>query len=210
MEFDIYEVALWGNILNCPAVVPRQCPYPKISSPKSYNAQDNSLLCPGHVLDLSLVFRSNLEYPPSPGCQSGPMWILIQVLVWYPTVSGVLEGIWTISDIPGKPYGYGAQLHLEPHPRHARISPSFQAQVSSWNVQHFLGDGVWSKEDDTGWNMLSHCCMSLWWCIYYVWQILWVKGGLALSPTIPHICSAICPGFQGQEVGIYSLSWVVE
>ena len=160
------------------------------------------------------VFRSNLEYPPSHGCQSEPRY-MIQVLIWHPTVAGVLEGTtWTMSEILGKPYGYGAQLHLKPHPRHAHISPSFLGPSAKLECTPY--PGRWSMVQG-GWYRLEYdtqCCMSLWWCICYVWQIWWVKGGLALSPIIPHthICLAICPGFWGQEVGIYSLScsWVVE
>ena len=99
---------------------------------------DMSWTCP-----LSWVFRSNLEYPPSPGYRSGTR-RMIQVLICYPTVPGVLEGTWTMSDILGKSCGYGAQLHLKPHPRHGHISPRFfrpKCQVGVYTISWVMGCG---------------------------------------------------------------------
>jgi len=143
---------------------------------------DMSWTCP-----LSWVFRSNLEYPPSPGYRSGTR-RMIQVLICYSTVPGVLEGTWIMSDILGKPCGYGAQLHLKPHPRHGHISPRLLGPSAKLESTQFPGrwgvvQGGWYSRLEYAIPMLCESLM-----VYMICLIDMVnqRGPSIISNHTPH------------------------
>ena len=156
-----------------------------MSRTSPYHVLDMSWTCP-----LSWVFRSNAGYPPSPGWQCGPRRIIqVQVLIWYPTVAGFLQGTWTMSDILGKPYGYGAQLHLnlKPHPRHTHISSKCLGPSAKLESTPSLG---WWSVVQWWWYRLEYAIPIILHKSLMVYMLcltdLVSQRGLELSSTTPH------------------------
>jgi len=133
-------------------------PHPKISSPKSAeDVQDKSLPCPGHVLDLSIVLGFQVK------CE-------ISTLSWVPMWSNVHDTGTGIDILSNCCRSLGRYMDHVWHTWQTiqirgSASPQTSPQTYSYIIQVFrpkcqvgiytifLGDGVWSKEDNIGWNV---------------------------------------------------------
>ena len=84
---------------------------------------------------------------------------MMQVVMWYPIVARVLDGIWVTTNMLGKIYR--AQHHLQPHLSHAQQSTRMSGTMGncytiSWMIE-------WHKQ------IPCHCYSSL----KYAWGHIW-------------------------------------
>ena len=137
-------------------------------------------------------------------------------------VSGVVGQGWWCR------YGYGSRLFHECYMRHGPYltgvdhpldhggTSNYTPYILScypgyWN-QEFLEPWTssvmwWSKDNDWGMDIISHCIMSVIWVMGHVWLGYIIPQTTAWPPTTPQTCSAITLVFGMKSLNHWPRQW---